>query len=215
MYLVELSNYISALIFILFLDHGRKNHKDKLIMTTHHIVTILLISISYVLCQHRIGLVVLAIHDMSDVVLEGSKCLKYLKFDRIVNVGFAIFASTFFLTRLIALPYFVLRPIVIYYPNDITYDVRHCIDGNCDRLTDVLLSISTKGLWLTLLGTLQLLHVYWFGLISRMVVYALREKSVSSDIRSDDEEDIDEDLVGEKKSHTKLRKNAKKMNGRM
>jgi hypothetical protein len=44
-----------------------------------------------------------------------------------------------------------------------------------------------------LLGTLQCLHVYWFALIFRMIVRALREKHIEKDIRSDDEsEELEE-----------------------
>lgn len=182
-------------------------------MTIHHVVTIILVSVSYVTLQHRIGLVVLFIHDTSDIILEGSKTLKYLKFDRIVNFGFAAFATSFFFKRLVAFPTFVLYPIVNHYTWDAYYEIRQS-SSDKSLETEALLSINTKIFWLALLGTLQILHIYWFCLIARMIIYAMREKHVKSDIRSDDEDETINELSNDT-DHTKLRGTVKKQNGRM
>ncbi|KAL2231566.1 UNVERIFIED_CONTAM: LAG1 longevity assurance [Sesamum indicum] len=51
--------------------------KDFSVMMSHHIVTVILISLSYITRFFRIGAVVLALHDASDVFLEAAKVFKY------------------------------------------------------------------------------------------------------------------------------------------
>ncbi|MGH0174263.1 UNVERIFIED_CONTAM: hypothetical protein FKN15_067613 [Acipenser sinensis] len=67
-YIVELSFYWS-LMFSQFTDIKRK---DFLIMFLHHLVTISLITFSYVNNMVRVGTLVMCLHDASDVVLEVS-----------------------------------------------------------------------------------------------------------------------------------------------
>lgn len=164
-------------------------------MTIHHVVTIILLSVSYMLYQHRIGTVVLIIHDLSDIFLEGSKTLNYFKFKKIVKVGFAIFAVAFFVTRLICLPLFVLYPIVKIYPANQYYSLYQCALPECKSSTS-LVQLNVRMFWLFFLGSLQALHVYWFALILKMVIKALITKKLDSDIRSDDEnEKMEEEIL--------------------
>lgn len=164
-------------------------------MTIHHVVTIILLSVSYMLNQHRIGTVVLIIHDLSDIFLEGSKTLNYFKFKKVVNIGFAIFAVAFFVTRLICLPLYVLHPIIFLYPNHLNYSLHHCYDAECKSSSN-LAQLNIKSFWLFFLGSLQVLHIYWFALILRMVINALVTKRLDSDIRSDDEnEKLDDEIL--------------------
>ncbi|NXQ84728.1 CERS6 synthase, partial [Pelecanoides urinatrix] len=65
-YIVELSFYWS-LMFSQFIDIKRK---DFGIMFTHHIVTVTLITFSYVTNLTRVGTLTLCLHDAADVVLE-------------------------------------------------------------------------------------------------------------------------------------------------
>lgn len=47
-------------------------------MLIHHIVTIMLICMSYDLGVHRIGVVLLLLHNISDVFLDSAKCFHYV-----------------------------------------------------------------------------------------------------------------------------------------
>ena len=47
------------------------------------------------------GILVMILHDVSDVVLEGSKLCEYMQLEVAKDCGFVIFAITFFATRLV------------------------------------------------------------------------------------------------------------------
>jgi ceramide synthetase len=93
--------------------------KDFLELCIHHFVTILLIVFSYCASHHRIGLNVLVIHDISDILLYGTKVVHYFaKYGKMLQkpmtvltqVGFVIFAVAFFISRNYIFPYFVIWP---------------------------------------------------------------------------------------------------------
>ena len=181
--------YIGASIVVLFFSHARANHKDKLIMLMHHFVTIILLVVSYASGQHRIGSVVLILHDVSDIFLEGAKLCRYKGFEGITNYAFGTFALVFFVSRLIVFPVRVLYAIFVYFPSSLSYVMKQCnTAGICTEIS--MISMTAPGFWLMLLGTLQCLHIYWFALIFRMIVRALQEKHIEKDIRSDEETDL-------------------------
>lgn len=173
------------------MSHARKNYKDKLIMLAHHFVTVTLLGVSYYFGQHRIGSVVLILHDVSDIFLEGAKLCRYAGLEGITNYTFGLFASVFFFSRLIILPYRVLYAIVAYYPANNYYSLSQCNVATGECAPGTLVRIKVQYFWLALLGTLQCLHIYWFFLIYRMILRALRN-DLDHDIRSDDETDLDE-----------------------
>lgn len=47
------------------------------------------------------GILVMILHDVSDVVLEASKLCQYMQLEVAKDCGFVIFALTFFVTRLV------------------------------------------------------------------------------------------------------------------
>ena len=47
-------------------------------MLFHHIVTMVLLGWSYEMGYHRIGVLVLICHDISDVFLDSAKCFHYI-----------------------------------------------------------------------------------------------------------------------------------------
>ena len=91
----------------------RNKHKDFYVMQTHHLITILLISVSYNFCQFRIGSMVLIIHDVSDIFLEAAKVNLYMGLNSTKNILFGLFAAVFFVSRLVVYPLRVLWPIIM------------------------------------------------------------------------------------------------------
>lgn len=135
----------------------------------HHFVAVGLIGFSYSVNLLRIGAVVLLLHDCSDYLLEGCKILNYAHFRRGCDALFIMFALVFFYTRL------------IFFPTQVIY-------------TSVYDSIKNSGpffgyyFFIVLLVMLQILHVYWFCLILRMLYSFLHKGQMTEDIRSDVEE---------------------------
>jgi len=173
-YQVELGSYLHQLMWT------EVNRSDAKEMVLHHLTTILLIGLSYVTNYTRVGVTIMLLHDFADVFLESAKVFNYSSKAKghewakvVCDVLFGIFALTFFVTRLILYPIFVIRSVLFEAPG--------------------FFGIDWLGYWLfaSLLLVLQGLHIFWFYLIARMLV-RLFTTGIEKDERSDDE-DEDED----------------------
>lgn len=171
-YNVELGCYFHQLLWT------NRNHSDALEMTIHHFVTIALILASFLTNFYRIGTTILFVHDISDVFLESAKVFNYTSKPpqnrwmkaTLVDGTFAIFAITFFITRLVIYPYFVLGSVFTtgYHAFHFTFFGAYFYPA--------------------LLFALQALHIFWFYLIARMI-YRLMAGEMEDDVRSDEEDD--------------------------
>lgn len=175
-YHIELGCYFHQLLWT------DSNHSDALEMMVHHIVTILLIVTSFLTNFYRVGSCILIIHDVSDVFLETAKVFNYssqapsrrwMK-PYIVDPIFAFFAVTFFITRLVIYPGYIIRSVLTDGYKEFTCDWGGCY------------------VYCGLLFVLQFLHIFWFCLIMRMV-YKLATGTMQKDERSDDEDEIPEE----------------------
>ena len=150
-------------------------HKDFLEMTLHHVSTILLVTFSFLSNWTRIGVIIFLLHDVADVILEFSKLLFYhahvhIFFQRATDVMFGVFTLTFFGTRLVFLPFVVLVSTIKEAAGIFGWENQAMFGLN------------------SLLIILQILHIYWFCLIVRMIFRLLKTGKVEGDIRSEDEE---------------------------
>ena len=172
-YTLELGCYIHQLMWT------EVSRSDALEMILHHLVTIIVMFLSWIAGFYRIGSSILLVHDVADIFLESAKCFNYTNkiggrkwAGMVCDVLFGIFALVFFVSRLIIYPKYMLFSLVSDAP--VHYNgVWH-------------------GYWIycTLLGILQLLHINWFYFISIMI-YRLVTTGIEKDERSDDE-DVDE-----------------------
>lgn len=169
-YLFEVSFYLHQALILFIFDYKRKDYFE---LATHHIVTIALIGISFVLRHFRIGLIILLIHDASDIFLYLAKIFHYIQKSSCTDLTFGTFAFIFFVSRLFIFPYVVYS---IFWEPQIYHK-------NIDRFWPQVI------FWKICLLTLQILHVIWFAMILRMILLALRKGSVQGDIRSDDEQE--------------------------
>lgn len=184
-YQLELGCYIHQLMWT---EVTRSDAKEMII---HHLTTILLITISHLNQFNRVGSSILIIHDSADIFLESGKIFNYIskaegrKWAQNVCDGFfAIFAVTFFITRLVIFPFWLLNSLFIEGPMQFSGgDFYHGL---------------WPGFWLYLglMVVLQCLHIFWFYLISKMV-YKLLTTGIEKDERSDDE---DESFVEDSKN---------------
>eukprot|EP01121_Diplochlamys_sp_Union-15-3_P021073 TRINITY_DN841_c0_g2_i1.p1 TRINITY_DN841_c0_g2~~TRINITY_DN841_c0_g2_i1.p1 ORF type:complete len:301 (-),score=15.42 TRINITY_DN841_c0_g2_i1:53-880(-) len=173
-FLFQGSFYFAALIQLLTSGWNEK------IMITHHIVTLLLIGLSYISGHTRVGMLVFMVHDCSDIFMELAKVALYTKADRIKNVCFVIFAVVFFISRLIVYPFHIIKSVLLE-----SAPTAHLTPYGGMKLYYIFLA---------LLISLQIMHIYWMFLICRMILRFLREDmDVKKDIRSDDDENLKED----------------------
>ncbi|XP_049851464.1 ceramide synthase 4-like [Schistocerca gregaria] len=192
LYFLQLSFYISALCFVLFLSNARKNHQDKYAMMIHHMASIGLILFSYILREIRIGSFVMCLHDVSDIFLESAKISRYINCHQAKVILFICFALVFFVSRLIIYPTRVLYPAVLQKSGKYYEWIVRVPKGSINRKKTMLINwkIPQLQFWFIGLGSLQLLHIYWFILILRMICGALKNRKLKEDIRSDDEEEL-------------------------
>ncbi|KAL4829330.1 hypothetical protein H8958_001147 [Nasalis larvatus] len=145
-------------------DVKRKDFKEQII---HHVATIILISFSWFANYIRAGTVIMALHDSSDYLLELAKMFNYAGWKNTCN-NIIIFAIVFIITRLVILPFWILHCSLVYplelYPAFFGYYFFN-----------------------SMMGVLQLLHIFWAYLILRMAHKFITGKLVQ-DEGSDREE---------------------------
>ncbi|XP_043717074.1 ceramide synthase 1 LOH3-like isoform X2 [Telopea speciosissima] len=131
----------------------------------------------------RVGSVVLALHDASDVFLEVGKMSKYTKCETLASFSFILFVLSWIILRLIYYPFWVLW--------STSYEVLLTLDKEAYKANGPIYYYVFN----ILLFCLLVLHIYWWMLIYRMLVKQIQARGrVSEDVRSDSEgEDEHED----------------------
>ncbi|KAH8498467.1 hypothetical protein Peur_073646 [Populus x canadensis] len=172
-YMCECGFYIYSIAALLMWETRRK---DFAVMMSHHVITVILIGYSYITRFFRIGMIILALHDASDVFLEAAKVFKYSGKELRASVFFGLFAISWLVLRLIFFPFWVIRAT--------SYDLVKFLDLSLARDKLVYYVFNT------MLLMLLVFHIYWWILIYSMIMRQLRNRGrVGEDIRSDSEDD--------------------------
>ena len=160
--MISLGFYCSQFI-TQFTDIKRRDFWQMFI---HHVVTLMLLSISWITNMFRIGSLILLVHDCSDVFLEFIKALKYAKLHKACDMIFIFFVITWIGTRL------------LIFPRLIFINFFESPERNCPLL--FLLNI--------LLVLLLLLHIFWTYLIFQVIVAFCKKNYIERDVRSSEDE---------------------------
>ncbi|KAH6767111.1 LAG1-like protein 2 [Perilla frutescens var. hirtella] len=172
-YMCQCGFYIYSIAALLTWETRRK---DFSVMMSHHIVTVILISFSYITRFFRIGTVILALHDASDIFLEAAKVFKYSGKELGASACFGLFALSWLVLRLIFFPFWVIRSSSYYL----------CEVLNLSKTYDATMYY----IFNTMLITLLVFHIYWWVLICSMISRQLNNRGkVGEDVRSDSEDD--------------------------
>ncbi|KAK7319866.1 hypothetical protein RJT34_04594 [Clitoria ternatea] len=172
-YMCQCGFYIYSIAAILTWETRRK---DFSVMFTHHVITVFLIGNSYLTSFFRIGSVILALHDASDVFLEAAKVFKYSEREFFASVLFGCFAISWLVLRLFFFPFYVIKSTSI--------DLQNCI--NLSEPYGIFIYYTFN----TMLIMLLIFHVYWWKLICAMIYRQLKNSGkVGEDIRSDSDDD--------------------------
>ncbi|KAF9973836.1 sphingosine N-acyltransferase lag1, partial [Modicella reniformis] len=174
-YYVQLAFWLQQ-IFVLHIEAPRK---DFWALMAHHSVTLLLISGSAISNFWMVGTAVFVVMDMADIILAFSKSIKYLGVSsKICDCFFACFLVTWLYTRHYLYGY-ILHSFIFTAYETIPFELD-ISQGKwyCRELA-----------WLPILGLslLQILMVYWFALILRILFKILKGQSAEDD-RSEDEQ---------------------------
>uniref|UniRef100_A0A0D9XD47 TLC domain-containing protein n=1 Tax=Leersia perrieri TaxID=77586 RepID=A0A0D9XD47_9ORYZ len=128
----------------------------------------------------RVGSVVLALHDASDIFLEIGKMSKYSSCEGLAVVSFLLFVASWILLRLIIFPFWILR--------STSYEVLLTLDKEKHKIYGPIYYYVFN----SLLFSLLVLHIYWWVLIYRMLVKQIQSRGrVGDDVRSDSEGEED------------------------
>ena len=149
-YLLQLSFWAHQL-FVLYIEEWRK---DMPLYLFHHIITIGLISASYLFNLTRVGTAILVEQDFADIFLPIALMLKYLEWETACEAFFALFAIAWIPTRHVILPW-------IYYRIWTLYDDPSLNLGEYDPGAGSYLSPDTQNAFLLALGIFQCLLIMW------------------------------------------------------
>lgn len=172
-YMCQCGFYIYSIAALLTWETRRK---DFSVMMSHHVITVILIGYSFLTRFFRVGSIILALHDASDVLMEAAKVFKYSEKEFRASLCFALFAISWLVLRLIFFPFWIIK-------------------ASSYHLCEVLPLSETYGsamyyIFNTMLLTLLVFHIYWWVLIFAMIMKQLRNRGkVGEDIRSDSEDD--------------------------
>lgn len=159
-YVWELGFYISGLVCHFTIETRRKDFWE---MALHHLVTICLIAGSVHMQYERIGLMILLLHDISDIFLETGKIFTYLDNDPVATIAFLGLIVTWFVARCVYFPLKILRSVWVEHVGymKIPYGEHFGV----------------------LLLILQVLNIFWFCLLLNMAYKKLFEGAEIEDTR--------------------------------
>ncbi|XP_078439298.1 ASC1-like protein [Wolffia australiana] len=177
-YMYAAGFYTFSIFGLLFWETRRS---DFGVSMSHHIATVILIVLSYVLRFGRVGSMVLALHDATDIFLEIAKMSKYCGRDDLAQLFFAKFVVVWTALRLVYFPFWIIR--------STSYEVTLTLDKEKHKQEGPIYYY----IFNTLLLCLLFLHIYWSVLIFRMIVKQLQLGNISDDVRSDSEGEDHED----------------------
>ncbi|KRZ27204.1 Transmembrane 9 superfamily member 3 [Trichinella pseudospiralis] len=151
-YFTQTAFYVHATYGTIFMEQWRKDSK---VMVFHHLLAITLLFFSWAARYDQVGILVLFLHDVSDVFLECAKIFKYLKYRDNTYYSFCEFLSNAsFVFRLYWFPLKVLYTSfygsVFLGPDDLPF-----------------IPVFNFMLWL-----LFFINIYWFHFIL-MLIYNL------------------------------------------
>ncbi|WJX63217.1 ASC1-like protein [Trifolium repens] len=175
LYMYGAGFYSYSILALIFWETRRS---DFGISMTHHVASLSLIVLSYIFRFVRIGSVVLALHDATDVFLEIGKMSKYSGAEKIASCAFILFVLSFTILRVVYYPFWVLRSTSYELVETLKFE-NHWVKGPIHYYV-----------FNSLLFCLLVLNIYWWVLILRMLVGQIRARGkVSEDIRSDSEDE--------------------------
>ncbi|CAM8884318.1 unnamed protein product [Rhodiola kirilowii] len=181
LYMYTAGFYTYSIFALIFWETRRS---DFGVSMSHHVATLILIVLSYMLRFARVGSIILALHDASDVFIEVAKMAKYRGAEGVASVSFILFVLSWIILRLIYYPFWILWSTSYESIRNIDRD-KHQVDGPIYYYT-----------FNTLLFCLLVLNIYWWVLMYRMLVKQIQARGqLSEDVRSDSEgeEDLHED----------------------
>ncbi|XP_039751742.1 ceramide synthase 6-like isoform X1 [Pararge aegeria] len=135
--------------------------KDFWQMFVHHIATIALLCFSWVCNLHRIGTLVLLLHDCADIFVESVKAAKYARYQKLCDALFLGLIVMWIGTRVGIYPFYIIWSTSIRAPM-------------------LLPMFPAYYIFNSLLILLLILHIVWTCLILQIAYYAIKAGQMKS-----------------------------------
>ena len=161
-------------------------------MFIHHVLTITLIMASWTINAVRGGSLIVFVHDIADVLLEGAKALKYTKYDKLASTFFISFAFVWIITRL-----------------GIFSRIVHCGIFEFPTLFPpypIYYLLAVMNIFLLTL------HIVWTYMIFQVAMKLIKQNKFE-DVRSSSEDESVSDYVSDTKNSVKINGNGIAKNG--
>ncbi|KAF8627195.1 hypothetical protein AX15_004513 [Amanita polypyramis BW_CC] len=176
--------YLSQFAFYLhqtLILHAEARRKDHFQMLTHHVITVLLMGLSYQVNFTRVGCLTMILMDWCDIFLPLAKMIRYLGISQFAcDVTFGIFLVSWLITR------HILFVLVI----KAVYDTPKFLPYVWEPENGRYLSTPVYLCFNVLLMSLQVLQLVWFWMICRVAWRVISGRG-AADERSDEEDDDD------------------------
>lgn len=197
-YCVNLAFWLQSLMSFAF----EPPRKDGRTLLFHHVLTIYMIIASYLTGFVRYGAAVMMLHNFGDIVFYHSKVFNYTKLDKLATIGWASFVGVWFYTRHVIFGYMIYS----------MWTANQYIPYTWDYEKEIFFSYFAVNCYLASVSSLQVLNIFWFFQILKVLVKVLTgggtgEMKDSSTEYSDDEierlksEPYEDDEVGKKTKH--------------
>ncbi|EDR12888.1 uncharacterized protein LACBIDRAFT_246245 [Laccaria bicolor S238N-H82] len=179
-YLMQFSYWCQQLLVLLLgLEKPRKDYSE---LVAHHFVTLWLVGWSYLFNMTYIGNAVYMSMDIPDTFLAFSKLLNYIQWERAKVISFVIFVGiwTYFrhYLNIIMLWSALFETHLVPYADQPLSDSDYCVYMVSWMPAIIFISIFV----------LQILNLFWYYLIMKILVRAIVISEVDDD-RSDDEDE--------------------------
>ncbi|KAF8639648.1 hypothetical protein AX17_000913 [Amanita inopinata Kibby_2008] len=179
-YLAQTAFYLHQVLII----NAEARRKDHVQMMTHHVITIILMGLSYYTNFTRIGCLIMVLMDWCDIFLPLAKMIRYLGISQVAcDATFAIFLVSWLITR---------HVLFIFVIKSTYYDCPRVIGFVWDPEIGSYLSAPVWLGFTVLLFALQILQMIWFWMICRVAWRVISGKG-ATDERSDDDSDDKDD----------------------
>jgi len=176
-YLLQTAYWLQQ--FLLLVLGVEKPRRDFYELVAHHIITLWMVIWSYIMNMTLTGNIIFLTMDWSDVFLSLSKCFNYLQMEKTKTIAFAWFTCVWTYTR--------------HYLN---FKILWSHWYEFDLISpDKRGWYPSEGLWMIwwmkhqmffALAALQVINIFWYYLIWRILLRAIFSSNLDDD-RSDDE----------------------------
>lgn len=182
-YFVSLAFWIQSLLSFAF-EPPRKDAKSLLF---HHLLTIYMIILSYVTGLVRYGAAILMLHNFADILFYTSKVFNYTKMEKLASIGWVSFVCVWFYSRHLVFGYMIYS----------MWNAHQYIPPVWDTEKGIYFSEFAVNFYLASVMSLQLLNIFWFTMILKVLVKVIMGKGEMKDSESE----YSDDEVEQRKSN--------------